>query len=260
MARGDPLFAKLEADFFDERPDFMELPEGARFLYLWLWAQAVRQRREFLVKPSISRLSTLSNLHHRWMISYLLGLSKVGLIRISDGFIQVIGVAKKHNKIIFRTEPSGEKVGKEWVGIKLNGDVIELKGIPPMSPQGDSPKPEPKPVKKKLESDHPDPCVSEFIQKACFEFKEKFGTPYPNNSIPRIMREVKSAVGSCPVDELLNLWRKYLGGSFWFDKKAGKSLNIFFNRLPEIISAESSEVRQQLSGLIAWYEKEKGKE
>lgn len=108
-----------------------------------------------------------------------------------------------------------------------------------ITPPGSPPKGEP-PIKKtkKPKTEPPDPRVSEFIQKACFEFKKKFNRDYPSGSIPRITRSVKNHIGM-GVDKLLEAWLKYLNGDFWFDRKTGKSLTIFFNHLPEIITAKT---------------------
>jgi len=118
--------------------------------------------------------------------------------------------------------------------ITVKDNNITPPGIPPKKLESPSPK---KPTKKKTDKDNPpDPRVKQFVDKACQSFKEKTGKPYPNSAIPRIVKQVKSSLSSYSLDDLLNFWHKYLNTEFWFDTGTGKSLTVFFNHLPEIVS------------------------
>jgi len=115
-----------------------------------------------------------------------------------------------------------------------NNNIFTPPGIPPKKLESPSSK---KPPKKKADKDNPpDPRVKQFVDKACQSFKEKTGKPYPNSAIPRIVKQVKSALSSYSLDDLLDFWHKYLNTEFWFDRGTGKSLTVFFNHLPEIVS------------------------
>ena len=48
MARGDPLYAKVEVDFWLDDPRLIDLPEYAQNVYLGLWCLAVRCRTDRL--------------------------------------------------------------------------------------------------------------------------------------------------------------------------------------------------------------------
>lgn len=97
-------------------------------------------------------------------------------------------------------------------------------------------KSEKKERKKREKKEEVNPEVSEFVQKACFLYKEKFGVPYPNNNIPRVVRQIKTNLSEYSLQTLLDFWEKYLNGDYWFDRKTGKSMTIFLNRLAEIVS------------------------
>jgi hypothetical protein len=110
MARGNELYARLEVSFM-HRIDFMGLPVGARFLYLWLWCYALQQRHSTIPRPSNILLASMSGLCRHPIESYLDRLQILDLISYDRTYIKVHGIEQKHQKYQWSDSPYGDRMG-----------------------------------------------------------------------------------------------------------------------------------------------------
>lgn len=104
MAKGDPLYARLEIDFIRSFK-FQKLPPGARLLYLSLWCYALEQRRQIIERPDDNYLANLAGLKHHPITSYLETIHDLGLASVNHGYIDMIGLIEKHKQFTWKTPP-----------------------------------------------------------------------------------------------------------------------------------------------------------
>ena len=145
MARGDPVYAKIDVEIFPTGSAFNELKPAARFLYLSLWALAVKERTDILPE-NISTDNWLSHWAHicpknvsRWTKN----IAKSGLIEIlPNGRLFIKGVRDCHGRLAWDKcpvrGPNGAQVGhiREYESTREYVVTSELRGF--SSPPGSS--------------------------------------------------------------------------------------------------------------------------
>jgi len=108
MARGESLYARLDVDFM-ESFRFQKLPAGARILYLSLWCLSLKERCEFIEQPTTDWLAMHAGLKRHPVKMYVRSLQDACLINVERGYIQVIGIAKKHKQFQWKPSPFGDQ-------------------------------------------------------------------------------------------------------------------------------------------------------
>lgn len=112
MARGSPIYAKLEVSFM-RRPEWLELNPAIRILYLSLWCYALDCHRQAVKKPSARGMAALTGLKACQCDAYLSRLHALGYLIVGDETITMCGIADKHPKYIWYDSPNGDQTGIE---------------------------------------------------------------------------------------------------------------------------------------------------
>ena len=121
MARGDELYARLEVSFI-RGFRWLQLPPGARCLYLTLWCYALENRRSIVSRPPDYILASIAGLPHHPIPSYLRLLDVHGLCSVNDDTIEMIGIEEKHQRFQWKQHPIR---GTNGPRMKSNGEILD---------------------------------------------------------------------------------------------------------------------------------------
>jgi hypothetical protein len=88
-----------------------------------LWCYALENRREIIKRPPDKYLATMAGLKHHSIKTYLEHMVNLGLTYMTDEYIQMIGLQKKHSKFIFKT-PYMECLGGATGNQELNSTQL----------------------------------------------------------------------------------------------------------------------------------------
>lgn len=127
MPKTISLYANIECEFMRSFR-FLQLPVGARFLYLSLWCYALEQRRERIRRPSDHYISALSGLRYHSIKTYLLLLKNAELIDFDECEMVIIGLRQKHKKLQDWKDEIRDQSGTEQVpnGSLLSGITSKI--------------------------------------------------------------------------------------------------------------------------------------
>lgn len=138
MARGAPIFAKLDVANFDS-PDIMSLSREDRWTYeAGLWKLAVRERSSVLPKwkYGVMILGSTFNSSPRYLRLALKRIADKDLIGlIDDETVIVYGVKERHPKLLWRDfpihAPNGENRNPRTVqdGSQLRSGILRVRDI-----------------------------------------------------------------------------------------------------------------------------------
>ena len=121
MARGDELYARLEVSFI-RGFRWLQLPPGARCLYLTLWCYALENRRSTIARPPDYILASIAGLPHHPIPSYLRLLDVHGLCSVNDVTIEMIGIEEKHQRFQWKQYPVR---GTNGPHTKTDGEILD---------------------------------------------------------------------------------------------------------------------------------------
>lgn len=146
MARGDPLFCRMEPEFILRDERFTTLPDRVQLIYLRLWAVCVERRTEYLPWEKTRRYGRAG-----WVAAQVqttvqatcrsvAALSAHGLAREVKGYLHIPGVRHKHKKLTGWSSPFGEDKGRTGQTVldplwdRESKSKSKSKNIPPYTP------------------------------------------------------------------------------------------------------------------------------
>jgi len=121
MARGDTEFCRVEVDFILDNMQFEMLPNTAKYIYLWLWCRAVKDRSETLETHWTYRaIAKKTQTRHNLVDESIQCCIKNGWIKIEDDKrITVCGVRSKHKKLAGWKDKNGDPYGDDMGPIRV---------------------------------------------------------------------------------------------------------------------------------------------
>jgi hypothetical protein len=108
MARGDPVFAKIDVDIFPNGERFSTLPAAVSFMYIAVWSLAVKMRTDTLPSDISTDKWLAEWTHkcpksvHRWMTQLE---TKCLVHRNSDGSLSIDKVRSCHRRLKWDKRP-----------------------------------------------------------------------------------------------------------------------------------------------------------